>query len=50
MKEFSSNLNMKVVLKVEGENSRNIRVKSGSISKENTIVDKAVTQHPEIIK
>ncbi|MDO9255623.1 MAG: glycoside hydrolase family 28 protein [Bacteroidales bacterium] len=47
---FSSNKDMKRVLKVEGENSRNIRVKSGSISKENTLVEKDVKEYPEIIK
>ena len=50
IKGFSSNKDMKCVLKVEGENSRNIRVKSSSISKENTLVQKEVTEFPEIIK
>jgi len=47
---FSSNKNMKCVLQVEGETSKNIRVKSSTISKENTLVQKEVTEFPEITK
>jgi len=47
---FSSNKDMKYVLDVEGENSKNIRVKSSSICKENTFVQKEVTEFPEISK
>lgn len=50
IKRFSSNSDMKLILKIEGENSRNIRVKSSSISKENTLVEKEVKMYPEIIK
>lgn len=46
---FSSNKDMKCVLQVEGENSKNIRVKSSSICKENTIIRKNVPEFPEII-
>lgn len=47
---FSSNQDMKCVLKVEGENSRNIRVTASSISKDNTVVQKDVTESPKIIE
>lgn len=50
IKGFSSNNNMKCVLQVEGENSINIRVKSSSIGKENTIIQKNVPEFPEITK
>ena len=50
IKEFSSRKDMKYVLQVEGESSRNIRVKSSSISKENTLVQIEVKEFPEIIK
>jgi len=47
---FSSNKAMKCVLQVEGVNSKNIKVKSSSISKENTIIQKEVAEFPEITK
>jgi polygalacturonase len=50
IKGFSSNLDAKLVLKVEGENSMNIRVKSGSICKENTLIQKEVPEFPEIAR
>ena len=50
IKGFSSSKDMKCVLKVEGETSKNIRVKSNSITKENTLVQKEVTEIPEITK
>jgi len=48
--KFSSNKAMKCVLQVEGVNSKNIKVKSSSISKENTIIQKEVAEFPEITK
>ena len=50
LNEFSSKKDMKCVLLVEGETSKNIRVKSSTISKENTLVQKEVTEFPEITK
>lgn len=50
IKGFSSKKDMKCVLLVEGENSKNIMVKSSSICKENTIIQKNVPESPEIIK
>jgi polygalacturonase len=47
---FSSNKAMKFVLEVEGENSKSIRIKSSSICRENTLVQKEVHEFPEIIK
>jgi len=50
IKEFSSNKDMKCVLQVEGEKSKNIRINSSSICKENTFVQKEVIEFPEITK
>jgi len=48
IKGFSSNKDMKCVLQVEGENSKNIRIKSSSICEENTTVQKEVTEFLQI--
>ncbi len=47
---FSSNPDLKCALLIEGENSKNIQIKSGSINKENTLVQKGVTGNPVFIK
>jgi hypothetical protein len=50
IKEFSSGKDIKCALQVEGENSKNITIKSSSINKENTTIQKEVTEFPKIIK